>query len=76
MYPPSRSMTAELNTGLTDGKYKQVVKDRGGIVESQTYKSRSDLYDTWYGIHEEPLKITADNRVVRTPYSVQTPPAR
>lgn len=58
-YPPLRSMNAELHTGLADGRYKQVVKDRGGFPETATYDNRRDLHDMWYGIHEAPVKDLA-----------------
>lgn len=38
-----RSANTELAQGATDGSYKQVVKDRGGVVEMATYDSHRDL---------------------------------
>lgn len=73
-YPLSRSMNADLHEGATDGKYKKVVRDRGGVVEDTTWRARVDLADPYYGIHEEPAKVTPDDKVVRTPNYVQTPP--
>lgn len=46
-------MNGELRTGLADGRYKQIVKDRGGFPEAATYDNRRDLHDIWYGIHEK-----------------------
>lgn len=73
-YAPHRSMNADLNEGMTDGKYKKVVQDRGGFVEPTTYEDRKDLSTTWYGgIYEESNKIRPDGKVVRTPNYVSTP---
>ncbi|MFF3356229.1 hypothetical protein ACFYWN_27085 [Streptomyces sp. NPDC002917] len=72
-YANERSLTGDLNEGLTDGAYKKVVRDRGGVVESTTYAARSDLNDLWYGIHEDPLKHTPDGRSITTPNYVGTP---
>jgi hypothetical protein len=58
-YAPMRSMNAELDTGLADGRYKQVIKDRGGFPEGATEGARRDLHDMWYGIHETPRKQLA-----------------
>lgn len=55
-YAPMRSMNAELDTGLSDGRYKAIVKDRGGFVDKSTFDSRAQLHDLYYGIHEAPLK--------------------
>jgi hypothetical protein len=74
-YPKVRSCVSEIEEGMTDGKYRKVVMDRGGIVEDATYNSRCDLTDAWYGIHESPTKMTPDNMRVRTPYCVSTPGA-
>lgn len=72
-YANPRSLTGDLNEGVTDGAYKKVVTDRGGQVESTTWHARSDLNDCWYGIHEDPLKHTPDGRPVTTPNYVGTP---
>lgn len=64
--PPLRSMNAELDTGIADGSYKQIVKDRGGFPEQATYDSRADLHDMSHGIHEAATKqlATKNGRVV------------
>jgi len=71
-YASPRSANAELHEGMTDGKYRKVVMDRGGLVEPCTYDARMDLTDGFYGIHEEPLKMLPDGRHCRTPYTVHT----
>jgi hypothetical protein len=48
----SRNMNAELIEGATDGRYKKVVNNRGGVVEPSTYANRDELDDVWFGIHE------------------------
>lgn len=61
MYAPPRSMNAALEEGMTDGKYKKVAANRGGFLETERlYADRRDLYDTWYGIHEAPVKVFPD----------------
>jgi hypothetical protein len=69
------SLNSNLFEGMTDGKAKKVVRDRGGEVESCTYESRRDLDDIWYGIHEDPTKVLPDGRTVHTPQFVSTPAA-
>lgn len=72
-YPISRSMNADLNEGATDGKYKKVIRDRGGVVTSQL-NERRDLHDLYYGIHETPVKTSPDGLVHTTPNYVPTKP--
>jgi hypothetical protein len=71
-------MNAELNEGATDGKYKKVVRDRGGlgVAHSGTVTARLDLHDVWYGIHEDEIKIRPDGKPVHTPNYVSTPPSQ
>lgn len=71
-YAPHRSMNAELSEGMTDGKYKKVVQNRGGFVDPTTYQERADLNDRWYGIHEQDKKALPDTLVTRTPNYVST----
>lgn len=52
----SRSMNAELVEGATDGKYKKVIQNRGGMIEPSTQRSREPLDDLWFGIHETQTK--------------------
>lgn len=73
--PNSRSMNGELSEGMTDGKYKKVVNNRGGQVQLTTTESRDDLKDVWYGIHEQPAKVRPDGKTVGTPNFVHTAPA-
>jgi hypothetical protein len=70
-----RSANAELREGMTDGKYKKVITDRGGVVEATTYTDRQDLADVWHGIHEAPVKVRPDGLPTQTPNFVATPPA-
>ena len=69
----TRSMNADLHEGATDGSYKKVVRDRGGVVEGLTWATRADLNDTWYGIHEERQKMAGDGISAPTPEFVPTP---
>ena len=75
MYAPSRSMNAELSEGMTDGKYKKVVRDRGGVVEASTYTERADLNDRYFGIHEKQVKVAPDGLLHATPDFTKTAPA-
>jgi len=64
VYPRPRSMNHDLEEGMSDGKYKKIVANRGGIVEKDLfYTSRHDLNDLWYGIHEDMVKILPDGTV-------------
>lgn len=74
-YAPARSCNNELDQGMTDGTYKQVARDRGGVVEATTYATRRDLNDWYFGIHEAPRKETPDGLTCATPTYVATPPA-
>jgi hypothetical protein len=74
-YAPIRSANEALHEGMTDGKYRKVIADRGGFPEAATYDSRSCLVDGWYGIHEDAVKVLPDGRLCRTPNTVSTPHA-
>lgn len=75
-YAPMRSMNAELNSGLTDGTYKKVVRDRGGCdIDAATQHSRRDLHDLYFGIHEAPVKQAPTRPDVRTQAYCATPEA-
>lgn len=67
------NMRGELAAGATDGTYKKVTRNRGGEVESTTYDQRRDLSDTWFGIHEAPVKQLGDGTSDVTPDFVPTP---
>jgi len=67
MYAQPRSAREELHQGMVEGKYKQVSPNRGGEIDSATWRARSSLYDTWTGIHEAAHKCTPDCRGVITP---------
>jgi hypothetical protein len=67
-YPQQRDLRAELEVGATELSYKRVVRDRGGFVEPTTSQLRTGLLaDTWYGIHEAPVKIDPFGRPVVIP---------
>lgn len=68
-----RSCNRELDAGATDGKYKKVIADRGGVVEHDFVADRMDLTDGFYGIHEAPSMIRPDGRHCSNPYGVSTP---
>lgn len=61
-YPISRSMNRDLNEGLSDGTYRKVVTNRGGVAEGTTTTARRDLDAEHYGpIHTEaPTKVAPD----------------
>ncbi|OAA24511.1 hypothetical protein UG55_102933 [Frankia sp. EI5c] len=71
----TRSMNADLVEGMTDGKFKKVVQNRGQ-AERTTYQDRKALSDVYYGIHETPVKVLPDGRSARTPDYVATPPVQ
>lgn len=70
----SRSQNAELAEGATDSKYKKVVVDRGGSVDTATWESRRDLSQRDYGIQEAKVKALGDGTLHVTPDFVETPP--
>lgn len=73
-HAPSRSCNRELAEGMTDGTYKKVVTDRGGVVETGTWEARKDLSVKGFGIVEKAEKELPDViGPVRTPYAVDTP---
>lgn len=72
-YPATRSVNDELMQGMADGSYKQVIKDRGGVVEQGTWYQRDDLSCVWYGIHEAPVMDLPDGRKFVSPYHTSTP---
>lgn len=71
----TRSQNAELAEGMSDGKYKKIVTDRGGNVDPATYADRRDLSDAHFGIHEARTKVLGDGTVHTTPDYVATAPA-
>ena len=72
-YPRTRSVSRELHAGMTDGKYRKVIADRGGEVEHTFLANREALTDAFYGIHEAPSMVLPDGRVCSNPYAVSTP---
>jgi hypothetical protein len=75
-YPQTRSMSTDLHAGMTDGKYKKILQNRGGFPEGATYQDREDLSDIWYGIHEADTVELPDGRVMAMPYHTPNAPAR
>ena len=73
-FPQSRSMNGDLNEGATDGKYKKVIRDRGGYIDPGTTLNRLELDDHFYGIHEDRSKVRPDGKIVSTPNYVRTTP--
>ena len=67
------SANEDFKLGSIDGSYKQVVKDRGGVVENGTYAARKDLSVKGYGIVECPDKELPCGGTFRSPYTVVTP---
>lgn len=74
VYALSRSMNSELSEGMTDGKYKKVVRDRGGVVDAGTLTERADLDDRYFGIHEKQVKVAPDGLLHATPDYERTAP--
>jgi hypothetical protein len=72
-YAAPRSSNRELEQGMVDGSYKQVIKDRGGEVEQGTWYKRDDLSCIYYGIHEAPVMDAPDGGKFVSPYHTETP---
>lgn len=70
--PVTRSTRRELIEGITDGVYKKVVRDRGGLVETGFWDVRQQLSVKRYGIAESPTKVCPCDVEVVTPYTVDT----
>jgi hypothetical protein len=66
-YAPHRSCNADLVEGMTDGRYKKIAMDQGGMINPTLYASRRDFNDIWYGFHEVELKMLGDGTMARTP---------
>ena len=73
-YPASRGVNNNFSEGSTDGKYKKVVRNRGGVVDPATQEARADLDDVWFGIHEKQVKVTPDGLLHGTPEFVPNKP--
>jgi hypothetical protein len=73
-YPGSRSTNDELDAGATDGKYRKVIMDRGGVVEHTFTDDRECLTGAFYGIHEASrMRVPGGDRSCRNPYSIHLP---
>ena len=57
-FPRARSCNSALRTGMIDGTYKQIIKDRGGEPEIATGEARRDLSTGRFGIVEAERKET------------------
>lgn len=68
----SRSMSAELAEGATDGAYRKIAPERSN-AESTFYEAKKNLPDAFYGIHEKRLKALPDGTVRATPGYVENP---
>ncbi len=71
-YAKARSANRELNLGMTEGGFKQVNKDRGGVVEPLTADIRLDLDHKYYALSEAPSFRTPDGPSMVSPYHVAT----
>jgi hypothetical protein len=70
-------MRGSLLEGMTDGSYKKAIQHRDGFVEPGTYENyRASLADTWYGIHEAPVKTSPTGGHGVTPNTTITRPLR
>ncbi len=67
------NMLQNLYEGASDGSWKKLVRDRGGVVEATTYAERASLSDTWWGIHESRVKTIGDGTAHTTPDYGSTP---
>jgi hypothetical protein len=71
-YAPTRSANRELSLGMVEGAYKQVNRDRGGVVEPGTSIERLDLDHKYYAVVEAPSFKTPDGPSMVSPYHVTT----
>lgn len=71
--PPTRSCLRELDQGSVDGKYKQIIKDRGGVVEQGTWYARDELSSIYYDLIEVPVMDAPDTQKFVSPYRTATP---
>ncbi len=63
-----RSCNADLHEGLTDGKYKKTIMNRGGVPDmSTTWEARDDLQQNIYGRVETPYKEDQFGQHISTP---------
>lgn len=69
------SMNSALAEGMSDGKFKKVITDRGGVCDGAAYADRAQLDDLYYGIHEARTKILPDGTSHSTPDFIATPAA-
>jgi hypothetical protein len=71
-YARTRSANAELNQGMIDGSYKQIIKDRGGDVELATWYARDELaHNILFNICEPDMYDLPDVQKFVSPYRVK-----
>lgn len=69
----TQSLNGNLAEGMSDGKYKKVEADRGGVVGIETWEARQHLNDVYFGIHEAKDKVLPDGSTHATPHFVDVP---
>jgi len=71
-YPASRGMNNNFSEGSTDGKYKKVINNRGGVTDNAGESNLADLADSFYGTGpEKQVKVTPDGLLHATPEFVR-----
>lgn len=61
--PPQRNMNGNLASGMSDGGFVELNRDRGGFVETTTEEARSLLYPINYDYIEAPTKTLPDGTI-------------
>jgi hypothetical protein len=70
-----RSCVENLKDGMSDRSFKKVRQERWSPEkrgESLTDRTREDLYDLWFGIHEKEEKILSDGTTYKSDDYVAT----
>ncbi len=63
----SQSQNACLAEGMSDGKYKKIVQDRGGVIDPVNPAEKADLSTGLYVVQEAPSKLLPDGTRHTTP---------
>lgn len=71
---PYRNLNRELHKGLTDGKYKKHLTDRGGVNEPINVERKLGL-PVQYEVQETPLKMDAFGRIIDMAGTIVSKPA-